>query len=70
MPDSIEVKLNRLTSQLEAVKQAEMAARHKQGEFNDELQAFLKEQGLPDTFSVVQLMSHFYGLKKTSLVLP
>jgi hypothetical protein len=67
--NAIETKVNYFRSKLDDIRRTEMDLKMKVGKYDEEFKLWLREQGLPENYSLLDLIDLFVK-KKSSLVLP
>ena len=61
---TVEQKIAALKEKMDAVRQAHMNYKMLEGKFNEDLGAFLREEGLGEQFSLIDLLAHFRPVQK------
>lgn len=54
-------KIQYFMQQLAEIKKVKADLTFKEGKYNEELLKWLKEQGLPEQFNLIELVNHFVG---------
>lgn len=57
--NAMETKLNYFKSKLEQVKSFQATAKIAADKFDAEFQTWMREQGMPEQYTMVELISHF-----------
>lgn len=68
--NAIDLELNRLESELNAVKEAEMNYMMRKGQFEEGVKKLLRDLGVPENFNLIQIMKIAREKKSTLIEAP